>query len=41
MTDMAKPQFVYVRAYDRRRLGRKEHVCAHTRSWPTQLSFDF
>lgn len=41
MTDMAKPKLVHVRAYDRTRLGRLEHVCAHTRSWPNQLSFDF
>lgn len=32
---------VKVRAYLRFRLGRLEHVCAHWRSWPGQLSFDF
>jgi hypothetical protein len=32
---------VPVRAYDRTRLGRLEHVRAHTRSWPQQLKFDF
>jgi hypothetical protein len=32
---------VHVRAYQRVRFGRVEHVCAHTRNWPRQLSFDF
>jgi len=32
---------VSVRAYDRHRFGRLEHVRAHTRSWPGQLSFAF
>ncbi len=32
---------VFVRAYVRWRYGREEHVCAHTRRWPRQLSFDF
>lgn len=41
MTDMAKEKLVRVRAYNRTRLGRKEHVREHTRSWPNQLSFDF
>ena len=31
---------VNVRDYTRIRLGRTEHVCAHTRKWPDrQLSF--
>lgn len=29
---------VQVRAYERTRLGQKEHVCEHTRSWPRQLT---
>lgn len=29
---------VRVRAYDRTRLGRHEHVSEHTRSWPRQLT---
>jgi hypothetical protein len=32
---------VHVRAYVRFRFGRWESVCAHTRSWPSQLSFSF
>ncbi len=32
---------VHVRAYLRFRLGRNEHVSAHIRRWPNQLSFDF
>lgn len=34
---------VYVRSYERFRLGRVEHVCAHTRLWPKlrQLAFHF
>lgn len=28
---------VHVRAYDRVRFGRNEHVCKHTRSWPGQM----
>jgi hypothetical protein len=34
-------RFVEVRAYERFRFGRIEHVCAHTRHWPNQLAFDF
>lgn len=34
-------KLVKVRAYVRVRFGRLEHVCAHFRSWPNQLSFDF
>jgi len=29
---------VFVRAYTRIRFGRLEHVCAHYRSWPNQLT---
>jgi hypothetical protein len=32
---------VHVRAYERIRFGALEHVRAHTRRWPGQLSFDF
>lgn len=32
---------VFVRAYRRWRLGREEHVRAHTRRWPNQYSFGF
>lgn len=32
---------VFVRAYVRIRFGAQEFVCAHTRSWPNQLSFQF
>ena len=32
---------VNVRAYYRFQLEKWEHVCAHTRQWPTQLSFRF
>jgi hypothetical protein len=32
---------VFVQAYTRKRLGQLEHVCAHYRSWPGQLSFPF
>jgi hypothetical protein len=32
---------VFVRAYERFRFGRVEHVRAHTRRWPNQLSFNF
>lgn len=41
MHHMMKPKAVRVRAYIRMRLGRLEHVCAHWRSWPHQLSFAF
>lgn len=41
MSHMLKSKVVKVRAYVRFRLGRLEHVCAHFRSWPRQLSFDF
>ena len=41
MTVMAKPKAVYVHAYGLTRFGRREHVCAHWRSHPGQLSFDF
>lgn len=34
-------RWVKVRAYVRMRFGRLENVCAHTRSWPRQLAFDF
>jgi hypothetical protein len=30
---------VFVRAYERFRFGRWEHVRAHTRRYPVQLSF--
>jgi hypothetical protein len=32
---------VHVDAYTRIRFGRLEHVCAHWRSWPNQLTFGF
>lgn len=32
---------VFVRAYQRWRLGRLESVCQHTRRWPRQYSFNF
>jgi hypothetical protein len=32
---------VHVCSYWRTRLGRREHVREHQRSWPRQLSFDF
>lgn len=33
---------VFVRSYVRFRLGRIEHVCAHTRKWPErQLTLTF
>lgn len=32
---------VFVRAYDRRRFGRWEHIRAHTRQWPRQLTLGF
>jgi hypothetical protein len=38
---IAKRKSVHVRAYQRTRFGRLEHVCEHWRSWPGQLSFDF
>ena len=38
---MSEQKQVHVRAYERIRFGRKEHVCEHWRSWPGQLSFDF
>jgi hypothetical protein len=41
MFKMLKSKVVSVRAYVRFRLGRVEHVRAHLRSWPNQLSFDF
>ena len=34
-------RFVNVRAYERFRLGRTEHVSAHVRRWPMQLVFNF
>lgn len=36
-----RSKLVKVRAYVRKRFGRKEHVCAHVRSMPNQLSFNF
>lgn len=38
---MLVSKLVKVRAYVRMRFGRLENVCAHVRSWPRQLSFDF
>lgn len=38
---MLRSKAVSVRAYLRMRFGRLEHVRAHFRSWPRQLSFDF
>lgn len=35
------PRRVSVKAYVRSRLGRVEHVRAHTRPWPKQYSFNF
>lgn len=38
-TGLANLKGVFVRAYVRFRLGRKEQVCQHWRSWPyTQMS---
>lgn len=36
-----RPKIVRVRAYVRFRLQRLEAVCAHWRSRPVQLKFDF
>lgn len=41
MRKMLRSKVVRVRAYLRTRFGRLEHVCAHWRSHPGQLSFDF
>lgn len=41
MRKLLKSRIVHVRAYLRTRFGRREHVCAHWRSHPGQLSFDF
>lgn len=41
MAIMLKSKVVRVRAYVRWRFGRLEHVCAHWRSHPDQLSFSF
>jgi hypothetical protein len=41
MSKMSKAKVVAVRAYRRWRYGRFEHVCAHWRSNPDQLSFTF
>lgn len=41
MDHMSQPKVVHVRAYDRRRLGRHEHVRAHWRSLPRQYDFGF
>jgi hypothetical protein len=38
---IATAKAVHVRDYYRTRLGRREHVREHWRSWPGQLSFDF
>lgn len=38
---MERPKVVFVRAYTRWRFRRNEHVCAHWRSKPHQLSFGF
>ena len=38
---LERPKIVRVRAYVRVRLKRTETVCAHWRSRPIQLSFDF
>jgi hypothetical protein len=38
---LLKPKLVAVRAYVRLRFGRLENVCAHMRSWPGQMSFNF
>lgn len=37
---MERLALVHVRAYERRRLGQREHVREHWRSWP-QLRFAF
>ena len=37
----SRPKVVYVRAYDRFRFGRTEHVCSHYRSRPHQYTFGF
>ena len=36
-----KPKGVFVRSYERTRLGHREHVCSHWRSWPRQLELPF
>jgi hypothetical protein len=41
MIEILKPKAVFVRDYLRTRFGRLEHVCAHWRSWPGQLSLPF
>jgi len=41
MTYVERPNLVHVRPYDRTRLGRREHVREHWRSWPRQLDFGF
>lgn len=41
MAHPMRPKAVHVRAYERVRFGRLEHVREHYRSWPGQLSFDF
>lgn len=38
---MGRPKIVHVRAYDRFRLGRSEHVRSHYRSLPHQYAFNF
>ena len=40
-TPVEKPKCVFVRAYVRWRLQRVEPVCAHWRSRPVQLQFNF
>jgi hypothetical protein len=37
----ARAQTVFVRNYIRIRFGNLEHVCAHWRSAPGQMSFNF
>lgn len=41
METKLKRKFIAVRAYVRKRYGKLEHVCAHFRSHPNQLSFNF
>ncbi len=38
--DTPRSRLVHVRAYTRTRLGHRENVCAHTRSWPRQYKLD-
>ena len=38
---ISRPKDVFVRAYTRFRLGRWEPVCAHWRTRPRQLAFEF